>query len=226
MISSLKFFAGFLSNLACQLVRSLCNFALSIVLLSASAVMLMLCILRAMGGGFSVAKSSALKAWSLVTLASARLGVGTLQALGCITMTSPAVRASQACMEEIWPKGIYAPNGKGRTKLQDIFGINAWHQEENSKSETNKEESEDSILTTLKESKKQPNRTKNTRPKKKSQNISDRKWESLVEDYLKARSIEDADRVRTIMARNHPVEYLNALVAARESTSRNKRRVA
>lgn len=226
MISCLKFFSGFLSNLACQLVRSIFNFASSVVLLFASAVMLTLCILRATGGGLSVAKSSASKAWSLFKIASAKLGIGTLQALGCVTMASPAVRASQACMEDIWPDGIYAPNGKGRTKLQDIFGINSWHQEEHAEPEHNQERPEESVPTTLKESKKQPKRTKNTKPKKKTQTIDHGKWESLVEKYLKARSIEEADRIRTIMARNHPVEYLSALTAARDSTSRNKRRVA
>lgn len=78
------------------------------------------------GGGKKEAEGTFSKACKNLTSGAIDLGSGVVQLGAGVTFISPVLRGAQAVIEPFELNGIYAPAGKNRTQIQDLFGLNSW----------------------------------------------------------------------------------------------------
>jgi hypothetical protein len=239
MIAALKFASGFASNALTQTARCLWNLVVCVVQAALSLLYAALAAGQFAGGG---AKQSRKTIRFMVASARLSLRCGMVclaQGAGVLTCASPLMRASQACSEGISPRGVFLPCGSGRSLAQRILGLNSW--EDDNKSEATLVEvshdpkaatENDRAAATQKKDdaladEANPRLTKIAAPSKHdhaktTRKIDDRSsWESLVEQYLAARTIKDTDRIRNKMASDHTRKYIRALRAASKPGKRS-----
>lgn len=228
-ISSLKFVAGVAANLVCQSARSAVNLLGFAALAISSSSLLILSLLQIIGGGMARGKQTATLSWSHAKLSAKMLAFSLLQAVGVMTLLGALVRGSQACTERLMPMGVYAPKHPSNV-WQTIFGLNSWQQPEENKQEDSEKDappepviqgiakkSPMSELAIQSVAKKNPPKMKVIRKTKENG-----EWADLSRRYMEARSREEMDAIRTIMATKHPILYIRALSAARRVTKKKK----
>lgn len=211
--SSLKFVAGFLSNMACQTARGAANLVRFATLGTAAIARLLLAALQLMGGGGDRARESAALAWSMMKSSAKSGGRSALQLSAAISLVSPLLRAAQACSERMRPCGVYAPAGRDRNLWQDILGLNCWAQEP--EPETKQEPPRQTRRTPREATRRESYEMPLPKPQK-----DDRGWLDLASAYVRARTVSEMDEVRLKMAVRHPVLYKRALEAARKASRR------
>lgn len=219
IFSLLMFVSGFVSNLACQILRALFNALGFIILVVFGLLGLTVGLLRLAGGGKE--KGFALCSSSWITLRiSARMALKAVaQAAGSLSMVTPLLRAAQASSEPFGMNGVYAPASPNRMPIQGLFGLNSWTVSSIKVVPSNTTVSENRPMPVVgKKVENAPNIRifEPARPKKSRSAVSsERDWEQLARKYLDARTRAEADRVRIEMAMRHPVKYLKVLHAMR-----------
>jgi hypothetical protein len=214
LLCSLKFAAGFASNLVAQIVRAICNLFGSIALLLAVLVLGILALLQFVGGGKRHAHETASLSWVYLKCAAGMVFSSTLQALGIISLIGPSVRAAQACTEGIFPKGIYAPNHQSLNFWQSVFGLNSWQPYPKKEVKVTVQQRE--VETPVRQQRKNVAKTNPTmRVVRKKPTSPD--WTSAVREHLESTTREKRDTTRISMAVKHPVLYMKALKAAKKA---------
>lgn len=239
MIASLKFASGFASNALTQMARCLWNLVVCVVQAALSLLYAALAAGQFAGGG---AKQSRKTIRFMVASARLSLRCGMVclaQGVGVLTCASPLMRASQACSEGISPRGVFLPCGSGRSRAQRILGLNSWEDDNESEAALIKvsrdpkaatggdraDSDQNKVEALAYET--SPRRPKTAGPSENNRTKTTRKrdgrssWESLVEQYLAARTIKDTDRIRNEMASDHTGKYLRALRAASKNGKRS-----
>ena len=124
--STLKFAGGVGGNLISQLGRGVGNLAGGLAKGAVGTGQTALGGLQIVGGGSKTGKETLRKGVSNLGGGISSLGRGAFQLGGALSGVTPVLRGAQAASEPMSVSGIYAPNSKNRTSIQDIFGLNSW----------------------------------------------------------------------------------------------------
>ena len=204
--SVLKFAAGFISNLACQFVRALCNLIGFLFLGVGSVFLCLLSALQLLGGGSKQGRLTATRSWKCLKSSAKMFSFSLLQASGIALFISPLVRGAQACTESISPRGLYAPRHDSLNVWQSVFGLNSWEAPSAPVPEKKHDEKETSV------------KPKKTRSMKVIYNKPvENEWLLLATSYLSSRTQVEMDAARKAMAIRHPFLYMKTLKRARKA---------
>lgn len=217
-LSTLKFVSGSASNLICQSVRSLCNLLGCVVLSAAALALFLLAGLQLLGGGRVASGRTALKSWSYTKTSLKMFAFALLQAIGVVSLLGPLARGAQACTEGLMPGGIYAPKQPSNI-WQVIFGLNSWHKDEDETHEPKDQQTQVEAPPQVRTAKPRAATPKMKVVRKTEQNKG---WLDLSRRYLDARSREEMDAIRTVMAIRHPLLYMKTLSMAKKAIKRKK----
>ena len=207
MISALKFFAGFLSNILCQIPRSFANLVSCLILAVLAVINMTLGILRLVGGGRLVGVDSLKNSWILIGLSLRKGSDALLQAISILSLVGPLVRASQSCLEDFAPSGVYAPSDPRRNNIQAVLGWNSWN----------------ATTPPQKAIKDAPQKAIKDAPQKAIKDAPQKVWNDFLHDYLKAKTRKEADRARMSIFLKNPVKYCMLLEVAKSNCSKRKR---
>lgn len=232
MIATLKFLAGFVSNAATQSTRCVWNFVRFALLFPLGLSLALLSILQMCGGGKDQGKKTWSKAWGAIKLSLKCGCFAAIQAAAVASILSPLLRGAQACAEDIAPKGLFVPNQGPRTTAQVILGLNSWKKAE-------RDEPAPTIKLTRpikqqpikqqeqphKEAVPEPTKNKmkllgNPKPKDKKKEKHEEEWNSLVDQYINAKTMREMDSARIKMAVRYPAKYAAALASVTRKKSK------
>jgi len=235
MIATLKFAAGFLSNILCQTPRMAGSLLLCLLFAVMALANLVLGTLRLVGGGHSMGMESVRESWRLLKLSARKGGECTAQAISLALLVGPLVRASQACSESIFPAGLYVPSDPERSRIQDVLGWNSWNPQPTKKAQQQSAPSRASQPETIQQDAprraSQPETIQQSAPRRvhqpkriKAKSRNDDRWDALSHAYMTAKSRREADRARISMFLKNPIRYCIALEVARSNCPRFKRK--